>query len=81
MGELHPQAVISDAGIRHIREVYASGKVSQYELAKKFGVSQVWVGQVVRGERRAAAGGSIAKRGRGRRSWIEANPAPNLTAI
>ncbi len=68
LGELHPQARHSDADIRAIRELYATGKATQAELAARYGATQVWVGQVVRGERRAKAGGPITALGRGRRA-------------
>lgn len=73
MGELHPQAVLSDSAIRYIREKYANDEMSQTALADKFGVTQVWIGQVCRGERRLAAGGPIVRRGKGGRSWISAS--------
>ena len=61
LGELHPQAKLTDATIRRIRERYARGEASQKELADEYGVTQEWIGQVVRGERRASAGGPFTR--------------------
>jgi hypothetical protein len=51
--ELHTQSRHSDAEIRTLREHYAAKKVTQVELAIRYGATREWVGQVVRGERRA----------------------------
>jgi hypothetical protein len=68
LGELHPRARLPDADIRAIRELYATGKATQAALAVRYRATQVWIGQVVRGERRAKAGGPITAFGRGRRA-------------
>ncbi len=68
LGELHPQAKLSDADIRRMRERYARGLATQMQLAREYRVTQEGVGQVVRGERRRAAGGPLIQRGRGRKA-------------
>lgn len=68
LGELHPQSRHTDEDIRAIRELYADGKATQRELAARYGATQEWVGQVVRGERRAKAGGPFTAPGRGCRA-------------
>jgi hypothetical protein len=70
-GEHHRLAELPDSEVRRIRELYAEGQVSQAALAKRYGVTQVWIGLVVRGERRASAGGPLSQRGKGTRAWID----------
>lgn len=66
-GEMHPQTKLPDSAVRRIRERFAAGQASQRKLAAEYGVAQEWVGEIVRGERRKAAGGPITKVGRGRK--------------
>ena len=52
-GSRHPQARLSEADVRAIRQLYAAGGVSYAGLGVRFGISKTQVGQIVRGERRA----------------------------
>jgi hypothetical protein len=66
--DMHPQSRHTDDEVRHIRELYATGKVTQAQLAARYGVTKEWIGQVVRGERRKKAGGPLTALGSGRRA-------------
>lgn len=68
LGETHPQSKHTDADIRQMRELYAAGALTQKGLAQRYGATQEWVGQVVRGERRKKAGGPFTAPGRGCRA-------------
>lgn len=50
-GEESPMAVLSEAGVRSIKDDYSSGNCSQQELALLYGVSQSHISRIVRGVR------------------------------
>jgi hypothetical protein len=49
-GELAPHAKLTAAQVSEIRSTYAQGDVTRAELARRYGVSQVQIGNVVRGK-------------------------------
>jgi DNA-binding transcriptional regulator YiaG len=49
-GLRHAHAKLDEQAVREIRGIYSSGKVSQHDLAEAYGVSQMTVSKVVRGE-------------------------------
>lgn len=53
-GPLHPQARLSSEQVEEVRRLYAAGKITQRELATRFGVSEQTIGHIVRRERRLA---------------------------
>lgn len=53
-GEDHPQAKLSDADVREIRDRYRAG-ARQGVLASDFGVSQAYISRLVSGKRRASS--------------------------
>jgi len=53
-GSAHGRAKLSDQDVREIREMYATKRFSQDDLASFFEVSQVQVSRIVRGASRAA---------------------------
>lgn len=50
---------LTDSEVRRIRELYDEGDVSQSALARKFGVSQTYIGLLVRGLSRVDASGPL----------------------
>lgn len=50
-GALHPFAKISDDDVRQIRQLYATGKYRQRDIAKRFGVCKTTIGDIVRGQK------------------------------
>jgi len=52
-GEDHPQCKLSDEQIAEIRQRYASGKETQRDLAKMFGVGQSQIQRILKYESRA----------------------------
>jgi len=50
IGTRNANAKLSDAVVAEIRRLYRSGLANQYQLAARFGVSQVAIGQIVRNE-------------------------------
>lgn len=56
LGCKHWNARMSDAQIRTLRAMYASGEHTHKTLAESLGCSASYVGQVLRGERRAGGG-------------------------
>jgi DNA-binding XRE family transcriptional regulator len=51
-GQKNPAAKISDSDVARIRLRYASGGITQGELAKEYGVSFQTISKIVRGDRR-----------------------------
>lgn len=51
LGQNNPAAKLTDAEVRQIRKMYAEGGISQAALGRKFGVSTVMVGLIVRREK------------------------------
>lgn len=51
-GEDHGRHKVTDAQVREIRRLYATGKHSQQALAKKFGVWQSQISRIVLGKNR-----------------------------
>lgn len=49
-GATNPNAVLRDSDIARIRELYGQGDYRQVELAALYGVSQVHISRIVRGE-------------------------------
>jgi len=49
-GADHPKSKLTSRQVCQIRLLYHSGNLNQYELAKRFGLSQPCVGRIVRGE-------------------------------
>jgi hypothetical protein len=49
-GETNAQAKLDVSKVGDIRTLYASGRYSQAELGRQFGVSQTAIGMIVRGE-------------------------------
>jgi hypothetical protein len=49
-GESHGRARLSDADVIEIRRLYGIGDVRQVDLARRFGVSQPQVSEIIRGE-------------------------------
>lgn len=47
-GECHPQSKLTEATVKKIRKVYATGQCCQRELAEKFGVSRGAISLIVR---------------------------------
>lgn len=54
MGERHGRAVLTDAEVAHVREAYAARAATQRELAKRYGVSQRAIWQIVNNITRCA---------------------------
>lgn len=52
-GERHANAKLSEQDVRDIRANYALCRVSQSELAQRYGVNQVTISRIVRGTSRA----------------------------
>ena len=46
-GEAHGSARLTEADVRAIRELYAAGGITQREIAKRFGIHQIHVSQIV----------------------------------
>lgn len=55
-GTANPLAKLTDAQVAELRELYAAGAGSQRTLAERFGIAQVHVGRIVRGESRVHTG-------------------------
>lgn len=49
-GESHPMARLTEDQVLEIRYRYATGEVSQYQLADEYSSSQAQIGRIVRGE-------------------------------
>ncbi len=49
-GEEHGRAKLTWEQVQEIRKLYAEGKMSQRELAKKFGVSQTTIFRICHGK-------------------------------
>lgn len=49
-GETHPRAKLTDEQVREIRRRYTGGWGEQTQLAKEYGVSQMLISQIVRGD-------------------------------
>jgi hypothetical protein len=47
IGERNPLAKLKDEQVKEIRFLYATGTVSQYELAERFGVTQTNISMIV----------------------------------
>ena len=58
-GEGNPAHKLTDSEVVKIRLAYAQGGMIQQNLADMFGVSHKTISKIVRGERRATAGGPI----------------------
>lgn len=78
-GEGHGCAVLDCAAVVSIREAYATGDVSQAELADRFGVAHGTIGQVVRGRNWSHVGGPRTEGRRGPVARGEANGNARLT--
>jgi hypothetical protein len=48
-GERNPRAKLTEAMVREIRQIYAIGGIRQVDLARRFGVNQTVISQIVRG--------------------------------
>lgn len=48
-GEKNPRAILSEQSARDICREYATGRVSQLELARRYGVARVTIGCLIRG--------------------------------
>lgn len=74
-GENHHQAKLSLVQVTEIRDLYATGGVTQRQLAKKFGVTQGIVGRIIRHENWNAEAALLAGDGeaaeQARRAGIE----------
>ena len=51
LGQKNPAAKLTDDDVRQIRKMYAAGGVSYSALGRKFGVSTVMIGLIVRREK------------------------------
>jgi len=51
-GEAHPFTRLSEAQVREIRQLYATGQYYYHQLSSMFGVSFSYIGYIVRGEAR-----------------------------
>jgi hypothetical protein len=51
-GEGHPSSKFSDAEVKHLRDLYASGKFTQQELALRYGVRQSTISLICSKRRR-----------------------------
>lgn len=51
LGQNNPASKLTDADVRQIRKMYAAGGVSQAALGRKYGVSTVMIGLIVRREK------------------------------
>lgn len=71
-GEASPASRHPDAVVRKVREQYASGGMTQAQLARQYRVSQHMVGAWCRGESRIDAGGPITAPGKGHRAMAHA---------
>ena len=49
-GEMHPLAKLTRLKVQAIRDAYRKGKVSQYDLAEQYGVSQRDISDIARGD-------------------------------
>jgi hypothetical protein len=49
-GTRNPHAKLTDSDVREIRELYASGKHTQWELARRYGVWQGSIWQIIKGK-------------------------------
>lgn len=49
-GEQHGMAKISEEDVREIRKSYASGDVSQWDLARKYKIGQTQIGRIIKKE-------------------------------
>jgi hypothetical protein len=63
-GEKHGQTKLTDARVVEIRERHARGEV-QSKLAEEFGIAQITLSRIVRGESWKHVGGPIVTRGKG----------------
>lgn len=61
-GELSPNSVLSDLDVEKIKSMYATGNYYQWEIAKKFRVSQSHIGNICRGTKRADGSGISTKK-------------------
>jgi len=50
-GENHPNSKLSNKEVKEIRRKYEETKVTQYDLANEYSVSQTTIGEIVRGEK------------------------------
>ena len=69
-GPIVKRTKLSDGRVRDMREEASNTKVSFRDLAEKYGVSVSYVSLVVRGKRRAKAGGPISEP---RHRWFSGN--------
>ena len=69
-GPIVKRTKLSDGRVRDMREEASNTKVSFRDLAEKYGVSVSYVSLVVRGKRRAKAGGPISEP---RHRWFSVN--------
>lgn len=60
-GEKHPRARLTDREVALIRNIYASGRASQYALADRFGVARPTIGGIVTGRERQSQLGPITR--------------------
>jgi hypothetical protein len=58
-GQINPAAKLSDHEVARVRLAYASGGVTQQQLADRFGVRHQHISRLVRGERRATQAGPV----------------------
>ena len=59
-GEDHHAAKLTEENVHDIRELYATGQYSQPQLGKRFGVSHVCIGGIVRGKEWKRSGGPLS---------------------
>ena len=65
-GERNPRTSLTNAEVKHIRQLYAQGDCSQAELAARAGISRSGMAQLLRGATWASAGGPVGSRHRAR---------------
>lgn len=78
--EARLQHRLTDGQVREIRELYASGKFSQFELADRFCQQQYFISRIVLGKVHKRAGGPILGKNTRVRILAERHPASKLKA-
>jgi hypothetical protein len=75
-GERAPGAVLRDADVRFVRELYSGKNISLADLARNYGVDPATIRRVVRGETYRGAGGPVTRDTSARARVFDVRPCP-----